>query len=108
MVRLVLEDEGYEIRTAFDGNEALALFKEWLPNLVLLDIRMAGLSGWEILRRISDDPALRGVRVLVTSGASEEVSAERATLRKQGHDYIALPFDIDLLLEKVREMAGNP
>jgi CheY-like chemotaxis protein len=108
MVRLLLEEEGYEVRACSDGLGALSLVKEWHPNLVLLDIRMAGLSGWEILEQMAGDAATKDVRVLVTSGATEEVSAARADLRRRGHDFIPLPFDVDQLLSKVEQMAGRP
>ncbi|MCL4467042.1 MAG: response regulator [Chloroflexi bacterium] len=108
MVSLLLEDEGYEVRTCSRGDEALSLLREWRPSLVLLDLRMAGLSGWEALDLIEQDPELPGLRVLITSGAVEEVAARRERLRAKKHDFIALPFDLDRFLGKVKEMAGEP
>lgn len=108
MVSLLLEDEGYEIRSSSRGDEALALLHEWKPDLVLLDLRMAGLSGWETLDLIEQDSALGGTRVLITSGAVEEVSDRRERLRAKRHDFIALPFDLDRFLAKVKEMVGEP
>ena len=108
MVSLLLEGEGYEVRACTTGDEALPLIREWRPELVLLDIRMEGLNGWDTLTLMQQDPATHDVRVLVTSGAVEEVSAAKGWLRAQGHDYIALPFDVDEFVAKVKQMVGEP
>ena len=108
MVSLLLEDEGYEVRACNRGEAALPLLNEWRPELVLLDLRMAGLSGWETLDLIEADPSLRGIKVLITSGAVEEVAAQRGRLRNSGHDFIALPFDLDQFVRKIKQMAGDP
>ena len=108
MVSLLLEDEGYEVRACSRGEVALPLLQQWHPDLVLLDLRMAGLSGWDTLDLIEADPALAGTRVLITSGAVEEASSQRERLRHGGHDFIALPFDLDQFVHKVKQMAGDP
>ena len=108
MVTLLLEEEGYELRSCDDGRAALPLIKEWRPHLVLLDIRMKGLSGWDILALVQADPSIAGTRVLVTSGAVEEVGAAGAQLQQQGHDYITLPFDLEEFVRKVKKMIGDP
>jgi two-component system response regulator VicR len=104
MVKLLLEDEGYGIQSTGDGDSALQLIESWHPDLVILDIKMRGLSGWQILDRMYQDPSLKEVRVLVTSGAVEEIGDARARLREHGNDFLALPFDIDDFIRKVKEM----
>ncbi len=108
MVTLILEGEGYEVRWASGGTEALSLIRDWHPHLVLLDIRLRGLSGWDILALLQEDPSCAGTRVLVTSGAVEEVAAAGQRLRAGGHDYIALPFELGEFTRKIRYMAGEP
>lgn len=108
MVDIILEGEGYEVRSCSEGRQAIAVIREWRPDLVLLDIRMEGLSGWETLDRLNADPQTSGVRVLVTSGAVEEIAEARHRLRGQGHDFIPLPFELDEFLDKVHELAGSP
>jgi CheY-like chemotaxis protein len=66
-----LELEGYVVAVAADGAEALAkLANDPLPDAVLLDLRMPGLDGSELLRRIRGDPRLAPLRVVMTTGAS--------------------------------------
>ncbi|MHB1132592.1 MAG: response regulator [Chloroflexota bacterium] len=108
MVKLFLEGEGYEVRSADRGDTALPLIREWQPHLVLLDLRMAGLSGWETLDEIEADANLAATHVLITSGAVEEAAAQRQRLHGRGNDYIGLPFDLDDFLRKVRNLAGEP
>ncbi len=108
MVTLILEGEGYEVRWASEAAAALSMVRDWHPHLVLLDIRLRGLSGWEILSLLQDDPACAGTRVLVTSGAVEEVAAARQRLRAGGHDFIALPFELGEFVGRIRSMAGEP
>ncbi|MHB1415161.1 MAG: response regulator [Chloroflexota bacterium] len=108
MVTILLEDEGYDVQASGEGHAALRLIQELKPDLVLLDIRMSGLTGWEILEQMKKDSGLASTKVLVTSGAVEEVGAASAELRKSGHDYIALPFDLDEFIRKVKAMIGEP
>lgn len=108
MTTLLLEDEGYEVRACHRGELALPLLRQWRPQLVLLDLRMAGLSGWDTLSLIESEPSLAGTRVLISSGAAEEARAQRDRLRTGGHDLIELPFDLDQFRRVVRQMAGDP
>ena len=106
MVSMFLESEGYQVRAAERGDAALPVIQDWQPDLVLLDLRMSGLGGWETLERIEADPQLSGTRILITSGAVEEAAAQRQRLRSRGNDYIGLPFDLDDFLRKVRDLVG--
>ncbi|MHB1005076.1 MAG: response regulator [Chloroflexota bacterium] len=107
MVTVVLEDEGYEVRSSRDGAQGIDLIKQWQPHLVLLDIRMRGLNGWQTLERLQSDTATRYVRVLIASGAVEEADAARPDLRARGHDFIALPFDLEDFTHKIRQMTAD-
>lgn len=77
-VRGLLSDEGYEARAVHDGATAVEVVTEWQPDVVLLDLFMPRLDGWEFLRRRADTPALQGARVLVWSvGDAEELEFAR-------------------------------
>jgi CheY-like chemotaxis protein len=90
----VLSLEGYEVVTAYNGAEGLKRMSEAPPDLVLLDLMMPVMDGWELLRRMREDARLRAVPVVIMSAGriGEEVrDAACATLPK--------PFDLDDLLE---------
>lgn len=94
-----LVDEGYDVSAAEDGAEALALLERGPPPaIVVLDLVMPGIGGRDLVARIREDPRLREVRVIVTSGLA---SAAGAT--ETGADaFLAKPFGLDDLLEALR------
>ena len=94
LLALLLTDAGFRVRTARSGAEALAAAHERVPDLVLLDVDMPEMNGYEICRRFRDDPDLRAVPILFLSGldASEDKLAGFAA---GGVDYITKPFRID-------------
>jgi CheY-like chemotaxis protein len=97
--------EGYEVRGAGDGQEALDLLRtEPPPDLILLDLMMPGLNGWEFRHRQVQDPALRRIPVIVLSaaGAGLEDVADGVA------DFLHKPVDSGLLLETVRRHCPSP
>ncbi|MBI2131222.1 MAG: response regulator [Candidatus Tectomicrobia bacterium] len=94
----VFGEYGYEIDTAHGGEEALRKVKEKRPHLMLLDIRMPGMSGLEVLRRVRKlDPSL-GI-IMVTAVMEENLAKEAMTLG--AFDYITKPIDLDYLRTSV-------
>ena len=95
-----LELEGYVTVRAADGIDALlALRTGARPDVILLDLEMPLMPGWEFRERQLADPALADIPVVVVSSSLRQVSADRC-LRK--------PFDLDVLLRTVRELGGPP
>jgi two-component system, response regulator, stage 0 sporulation protein F len=94
-------EQGYSVETAGDGEEALALLQRHTPDLVLLDMRMPGIDGVEMLRRIR---ALTADLVVIMVTANEDVGLARETLKLGALDYVAKPFDFDYLERAI--MAG--
>jgi len=96
---LILENEGYEIATSSDGEEALSRAAEWLPDLILTDVRMPGVDGLEFLERYRE--AGGGARTIVmTAYGSQDLAVE--AIRKGAYDYIDKPFSPEALLLRVR------
>ncbi len=98
----VLSPRGYEVRTADSGEEALRVLVDHPPDLVLLDILMPGLDGYEVCRRIREDPATAFLPVVMitASGDQEKVLAIEAG----ADDFIAKPFDQAELLARVASL----
>ncbi len=99
-----LELRGLRARTAFSGEEGLALLREEAPDAVLLDMRMPGLSGLETLREIR---ALRADLpvIIITGHCSEQDREEALALGVQG--YYGKPAPFDELLERLRSLPGG-
>jgi DNA-binding response OmpR family regulator len=90
-----------EVIEASDGDEAWRLARERLPDLVVLDVMMPGMSGWEVCRKIRQDAALAHTGVLMLTGIGE--SLNEATSPLFGADeFIDKPFDFERLDEKIK------
>ena len=95
----VLGDQ-YQLATAFSGQEALAVASRFQPALILLDIMMPGLDGYETCRQLREDPVLRHTKIMMVS--AKAMPAERLQGYEAGaDDYITKPFNKEELLAKV-------
>jgi two-component system phosphate regulon response regulator PhoB len=101
LVRFTLEGEGVRVLEAADGQQAMALALAERPDLVLLDLRMPGLDGVEVCRRLRAEPALGRSRIVMLTAASQR--ADRARARAAGaDDYLTKPFSPLALFALVR------
>src|SRR5476651_289615 len=98
VLRTVLTSQGYQVRTAAEGESALANFNEWKPELVITDLYMPHMDGIELCRRIR---AQSNVPIIVLSVKGEEGTKVEA-LDSGADDYVTKPFGIDELLARVR------
>jgi DNA-binding response OmpR family regulator len=105
LCRVNLAASGMQVLEAEDGEAGLALARKERPDLILLDVMMPGLDGWEVARRLAADPATREIPVVfLTARAGEEDRRHGAHLGGAG--YVAKPFDpvhIGELVEEVLE-----
>ncbi len=109
VLKTVLTSQGYQVRTAAEGESALANFRDWNPELVITDLYMPHMSGVELCRRIR---AMSTVPIIVLSVKGEERSKVEA-LDSGADDYVTKPFGIDELMARVRAAlrrggAGTP
>ncbi len=102
IIRQYLEIRGYPITVAHDGDEALALFEQVRPALVLLDVMMPGRDGWEVCKIMKQHPSLgRSVRVVMVT-ALDEWEDKREALQIGADDYVEKPFDLPTLAKTVQ------
>lgn len=90
LASFTLEREGYEVRTAGDATEALAVLATFRPAVILMDIQLPGMDGFALTALLRKDPALAGVRVLALTALAMKGDEERA-LSLGCHGYIAKP-----------------
>jgi two-component system KDP operon response regulator KdpE len=98
VLKTVLSSQGYQVRTAAEGESALSNFKEWSPELVITDLYMPHMDGIELCRRIREVSA---VPIIVLSVKGEERSKVEA-LDSGADDYVTKPFGTEELLARVR------
>jgi excisionase family DNA binding protein len=101
-VRASLELEGYTVREAGSAEEGLTALEEESPDLILLDVMMPKVDGWEMLRRVQERHGVGAIPVLMFSGKVEESAAEAASRGAQG--FIGKPFDPQQLIESAKQM----
>jgi two-component system cell cycle response regulator DivK len=102
ILRDLLTSVGFEIIEAENGQEALEVVARERPNLILMDIQLPLLDGYEATRRIKADPALRAIPIIVIT--SYALSGDESKARAAGCDaYVTKPFSPRALLAKVRE-----
>lgn len=100
VVELVLSGEGFEIRSANNGEEALAVMPEFKPDIVLSDIEMPMMDGYKLCKSIKTDPDTRDIPVILLAGVFEPINEELA--RDSGADErIIKPFESQELIGKI-------
>jgi excisionase family DNA binding protein len=101
-VRVNLEAEGYIVREASSAEDALGALGEESPDLILLDVMMPQVDGWETLRRIQEHTGVGAIPVIMFSGKVDEQSADEAKSRgAQG--FIGKPFDPRSLIDSTKQ-----
>ena len=101
LVRYFLQNRGYRTLEASSGDEALDLTRKNLPDLILLDVEMAGISGFEVVKRLKDDSKTRHIPVIMITGLADRESRLRA-LENGAEDYLIKPVDPAELTTRVR------
>jgi CheY-like chemotaxis protein len=98
----LFEDHGYEVTAATDGADALKMLDESVPDLITLDLQMDKVWGPQFYRKMSKNPALKDIPVIVVSGLARPELAIRKAVAVVGK-----PFDPDELVRIVREHVGE-
>ena len=102
LIQAILEEEGYKIVTASDGRTALAQVEQSLPDLVLLDVMMPGMDGFEVTKRLRDNTSLPFIPILLIT-AYDHLSVAKG-LDTGADDFIRKPVEVDELLARVRSL----
>jgi DNA-binding response OmpR family regulator len=106
-LEFLLERDGWRVQIARDGQEALEAIERELPALVLLDVMLPRLSGYDVCQRIRERPAWRGIRVLMLTAKGREVEMAKG-LALGADGYVTKPFSTGELLARIRALLGEP
>jgi DNA-binding response OmpR family regulator len=107
VLRLVLAKNGYQVLTATSGMDGLTRAQSELPDLILLDIMMHQMDGWEVLKLFKLDDRTAGIPVVILSARVEPKDKIRG-LQEGAIDYVTKPFAVREILTKIGAILGQP
>lgn len=107
LMRLILGRRGYEVHGAAGGVEGVKQVRELLPDLVLLDLMMPVMDGWEVYQQMKADESTRDIPVIVVTAKAQNIDKVLGLHIAKVDDYIAKPFSPQELIESVEKVLGQ-
>ncbi|PWK79771.1 two-component system alkaline phosphatase synthesis response regulator PhoP/putative two-component system response regulator [Mucilaginibacter oryzae] len=104
IIHYILEESGYEVNLLADGKEFFDRVKNFMPDLILLDIMLGSVDGRELCRKLKEDAETRSIPVILVSASHNPGKLNQAGAPD---DFIAKPFDIDDLLGSIRRQLNT-
>jgi diguanylate cyclase (GGDEF)-like protein len=104
LLEMALRLVGYEVRTAVDGHEALSAIAAYQPDLVISDVMMPGMNGYDLARQIRENPRTKFIPIILQTAAHFEAEDLRRGSEAGALGYITDPTDLDLLLARARTL----
>lgn len=105
VIQTNLRASGYDVTVAENGEEGIKLAKTIKPELVLLDIKMPGISGWDVLAMLRADPDLKNTQVIIMTAFLRE--SEEGKAREMRASFMEKPFGVSELLRQVKKALGE-
>jgi two-component system response regulator VicR len=107
LMRLILERRGFDFVGAEGGEEGLDKIRAEKPDLILLDLMMPGVDGWEVYRQLKADEELQDIPVIVVTAKAQSIDKVLGLHIARVEDYITKPFGPQELLESIRRVFGE-
>jgi excisionase family DNA binding protein len=101
VVRVNLEVEGYAVREAANAEDGLSALEEEVPDLILLDVMMPQVDGWEMLRRVQERHGVGSIPVVMFSG---QLEANEEAVERGAQGFVGKPFDLRALVEQTKQI----
>ncbi len=101
LLKYTLSTAGYDYRAASSGEEALRAAQEKIPDLILLDLMLPDLDGYEVCARLRDDAETQHIPIIILTAYGLEASSKAKGLRSGANDYLTKPIDHDELLARI-------
>ena len=105
-LEFLLRQKGYDVRVAGAGDEALRVVAEFGPELVLLDVMMPRMSGYDVCQKIRENPAWHGIRIIMLSAKGRDVEVTKG-MAVGADAYVTKPFSTKDLVARVQQMLGE-
>ncbi len=107
LVKLILTSRGYDVIGAMGGQEGLHLIAEIKPDLVLLDLMMPDMNGWDVYQKMKADEKMRDIPVIVVTAKAQNIDKVLGLHIAKVQDYITKPFSPAELTDAVRRVLGE-
>ncbi|MBU2610213.1 MAG: response regulator [Chloroflexi bacterium] len=107
LIRLILGRRGFEVKGANGGLEGLEMIRKEKPDLVLLDLMMPDMDGWEVYQQMKADEATRDIPVIVVTAKAQSIDKVLGLHIAKVDDYIAKPFSPQELLASIDNVLGK-
>lgn len=105
-LEFILEEEGYDVHVARDGDEALEMAERIKPDLILLDVAMPRKDGYEVCRILRDSADLAKVKVVMLTAKGQPLEKKKG-VEVGANLYVTKPFSAEELLQKIRTVLGS-
>jgi|SRR5688572_5610561 two-component system response regulator VicR len=107
LIRLILGRKGFDVKGATGGIEGIKMVRELKPDLVLLDLMMPDMDGWEVYQQMKADSTTRDIPVIVVTAKAQNIDKVLGLHIAKVDDYIAKPFSPQELLESVESVLNK-
>jgi DNA-binding response OmpR family regulator len=104
LIKLILERKGFEVLEAVGGKEGLEVSRREMPDLILLDLMMPEVDGWEVFRRMRADEQLKDIPVIVVTAKAQSIDKVLGLHIAKVDDYVTKPFGPQELLRSVNKV----
>ena len=105
-LEFLMKQSGYDVRVATNGEDALRAVGEFGPDLILLDVMMSRLSGYDVCQKVRENPAWSGVKIIMLSAKGRDVEVNKG-MAVGADAYVTKPFSTKDLITTVRAMLGG-
>lgn len=102
-LEFLMKQNNYDVETATTGEAALKLIAGWKPDLILLDIMLPGMDGYEVCQKIRAEKQLNDIRIVFLSAMARSIDIAKG-MGLAADDYITKPFATDFVLTKIKEL----
>ncbi len=106
MLKDLLTQKGFEVMVSKDPKQLIKLIKDFNPHLILLDLLMPDLDGFEICRILNNDKEAQGIPIIIMSGLKDQVDIKRA-YNLGVVDYLIKPFDLNMVTAQIEKAINN-
>jgi len=104
LIKLILERKGFEVLGAVGGKEGLEVIRREMPDLILLDLMMPEVDGWEVFRQMRADEQLKDIPVIVVTAKAQSIDKVLGLHIAKVDDYVTKPFGPQELLKSVNKV----
>jgi DNA-binding response OmpR family regulator len=105
-LEFLMKQKGYAVRVASTGEEALSAVREFGPDLILLDVMMPEMSGYDLCQAVRENPEWQGIRIIMLSAKGRDVEVTKG-MAVGADAYVTKPFSTRDLIAKVQELLGE-